>query len=585
MVIAILFLILAISFFPSTKKSSIEKTTFTFPNYFVVHNLVIYDSPSYLLLNNWVNESIWISTGIPEPNALLNNLPNLPPTITNLYVGPYGLLNFTLSVNANTSLAYLNLNNCIILETNKGNITILEPPYTPYFLILFSLNSTTAVTIKPTSMRISSSLFVINETLPIYILTNGTFPLGKGKWFIEVSVLEKPNSSILALIKLNKMEVTKWLDKSKSTNLPSNLKKEYYLSLLIVKDDQNPYLGTFSASPSPIYLYSWVRDSAFSALALQYSGHYHSALKYWLWLSKAEELYPGVFYTRYNFYNGNPDTTFGIPELDGIGLFEIGIYSYYNLTGNVSFLRSVFPTLEKIVEYQIKEINSSPYHLLPQDLSVWEDRDAYHFWTEAFNDLGLYYAVKIYKALGFENYTVIEKYEEMLNQSIISNFWQGSYFASALGTSVIFENGKSETVLSPEPPSIDSATLLPLDLGYLPVTSNYSLTNFETVKSKLTINGGLARFYGDDYHYDEYLYDSTGPNPPWIITTLFEALYFEKLGNYSQALNLMNWAYQHSQHGLLPEAVNPVSPSYPLPTTSPLTWSSAMFIIVALNYN
>ncbi|WP_253822986.1 hypothetical protein [Acidianus sp. RZ1] len=57
----------------------------------------------------------------------------------------------------------------------------------------------------------------------------------------------------------------------------------------------------------------------------------------------------------------------------------------------------------------------------------------------------------------------------------------------------------------------------------------------------------------------------------------------EKIGKYDEALTLMYWAYYHSQHDLLTEAIDSKY-SYSLPTTSPLTWSSAMFVLVALNY-
>ena len=548
-----------------------------------------YSSPSYLLLNNWVNQSIWIVTGIKVPNPILNGFPLYGPSIRNLYVAPYGLLNFTLSFNINVSSAFLTLQNEVFLVTDHGNISLLTPPKTPYILILISSNSSFSMSISTNATYIvkNETMMVINSTPAIYILTNSTIRdekiyVEKGYWYVEISVNMKPNPNISSLIKLNDEEVENWLNSSKlPKGLPSSLLKEYYLSLLFIKDDQNPYLGTFAASPSPIYLYSWVRDSAFAAIALQYAGHYSSALKFWLWMANAEQLQPGVWYTRYNFYNGEPDTTFGIQELDSIGLFEIGVYEYYNLTGNVTFLKEVLPAVEKSVEFQISQINKTG--LIPQDLSVWEDRDAYHFWTEAFNDLGLLAISKIYKALGFSNYTLVLQAEEKLNQSILKNFWDENCFASALTPSIIFENGKSETVLSPEPPSVDSATLLPIDFGYLPPYSNYSLINFETVNKTLYVSGGLARFLGDSYHYSEYLYDATELDPPWIITTMFEALYLEEIGNYSQALSLMYWAYENSQHGLLPEAVNP-KPEYPLPTTSPLTWSSAMFVIVALNY-
>jgi len=549
-----------------------------------------YSSPSYLLLNNWENQSVWIITGVKVPNPVLNGFPLYNSSIRNLYVAPYGILNFTLCFNVNVSSAFLTLQNEVMLLTNHGNISLITPPKTPYIIMLINANSTFSMTISTNSTYTENATTLkINSTPVIYVSTNSTIQngkinVGKGYSYVEISVNSKPNMMINSLIKLNNEQVERWLNSSKSPKgLPTTLMNEYYLSLLLIKDDQNPSLGIFTASPSPIYLYSWVRDSSLTAMALQEAGHYNSALKFWLWMNKAKQLQLGVWYTRYNFYNGEPDTTFGIPELDSIGLFEIGVYDYYNLTGNITFLKEVLPTVEKSVEFQVSQINQSRYSLIPQDLSVWEDRNAYHFWTEAFNDLGLLAVSKIYKALGFTNYTSLMKIEEELNQSIMENFWSGSYFASALTTSVVFENGKSETVLSPEPPSVDSATLLPMDFGYLPINSNYSLSNLESVNKTLHVGGGLARFPGDLYHYSLSLYDATAPDPPWIITTMFEALYLEEVGNYSKALSLMEWAYDHSQHGLLPEAINP-KPEYSLPTTSPLTWSSAMFVVVALNY-
>ncbi|WP_253822985.1 hypothetical protein [Acidianus sp. RZ1] len=123
-------------------------------------------------------------------------------------------------------------------------------------------------------------------------------------------------------------------------------------------------------------------------------------------------------------------------------MFKIGVYEYYNLTGNITFLKQILPTLDKSVEYQINEINNSKYNLLPQDLSVWEDRDAYHFWTEAINDLGLLSAINVHKVLGIDNYSTVIEAEQELNQSILKYFWNNNYFALALGTSVVFENEK-----------------------------------------------------------------------------------------------------------------------------------------------
>ncbi|WP_171714103.1 hypothetical protein [Acidianus sp. RZ1] len=78
---------------------------------------------------------------------------------------------------------------------------------------------------------------------------------------IELSISSLPNFNVLRLIELNNQLVQAWLNSSKKPKgLPITLLREYYISLLLIKDDQNPYLGTFDVSPSPIYLYSWIRD-------------------------------------------------------------------------------------------------------------------------------------------------------------------------------------------------------------------------------------------------------------------------------------------------------------------------------------
>jgi len=63
-----------------------------------------------LLLSNWVNSSVLVQTGVPIANATLNGLTNRPFRLTNLYVGPYGIIPFTLELQGPySSKAYLNL--------------------------------------------------------------------------------------------------------------------------------------------------------------------------------------------------------------------------------------------------------------------------------------------------------------------------------------------------------------------------------------------------------------------------------------------------------------------------------------------
>ncbi|WP_243681228.1 hypothetical protein [Vulcanisaeta souniana] len=150
-------------------------------------------------------------------------------------------------------------------------------------------------------------------------------------------------------------------------------------------------------------------------------------------------------------------------------------------------------------------------------------------------------------------------------------------------SSVVYTaNGSQTTYIHNGIP--DSSVILPIAMGLINPHNSRALSTVNKIMHVLMVNGGLARFPGDDYHYDSSLYDSTAPDPPWVITTLFLTMYYEDVGNYTGAVELMTWCIEHSQHGLLPEAIDPRL-GYPLQTTSPpLTWSAAMYVITALNY-
>ena len=556
-----------------------------------------FQGPSFLLLSNFANESALITTGVPIPNATLNGLTNAPLSISDIYVAGYGVL--PLNVTSNLSDAYeagLAINNTVIVKGPWGEAEVVLPYSAPYVLLLLDLRSPARIALITSAPkeRLSSNEVAALVRPEIFICFNNSaaymnnysiaLSFASGVGYMLVSLVPCAHISVSDIVYENSIGVDSWLSRSvPPKGLAPQLAREYYLALLALKDDQNPALGTFAASPSPLYLYSWVRDSEFAAMALQLAGHYNSAARYWLWLSRAPRLSWGPWYTRYDFYTGEPDQSFGIPELDSLGLFEIGIYQYYELTHNLTLLQDVYGALASIVSYQVRAVNSSPFHLIPEDLSVWEDRMAYHFWTEALNMEGLLDASYLLAVLGNSSLSAEAAVAaKELNASINEYFWNGSTYCSALVPVAVFTSQGIQRSLRVEGPCVNSAVIYPLaaNLSYWPperVNGTVGLV-VEALWNKKV--GGLARFPGDDYHYDEYLYDSSGPEPPWIITTLFLALYFEDLDMYKNATELLEWSLQHSQQGLLPEAIDP-NYGNPLPTTSPLTWSAAMYVIVS----
>ncbi|ABW02449.1 glycoside hydrolase family 15 protein [Caldivirga maquilingensis] len=573
----------------------------TFPS--IINPTLPYNTPpsaSYLLLSNWVNMSALISTGFPIFGlSQSGGLVTMPTSLRWLLIKGIGLVNVSLYVENLGSIrnAYLTLNNSIVIKGTNGWVEFTMPPYTN--AVLITQNSTVPLSYVIEAIGnysygpIKDGVVIIGEPNITVYSPGSSFSVSvmyksiqvtvkaSGFSYIELMINNHPDPPQY-LLSINNEEVESWLMKSRKPNLSGCLLNEYYLSLLLIKDSQSPITGGFAASPEPIYLYTWVRDSSFAAMALQESGHYNSAAEYWLWMAKAQNN-SGAWFTRYSFFNGNPDYGYGIPEYDSVGLFQIGVYQYYELTHNESFINEVIPAVNKSLNWEYRVINNTG--LIPQDLSIWEDLYAYNFWTQGVDLDGLVASYRLYSELGYDASWILAMINE-LNNTIQHDFYLDGCYVRALEPSEVYYQGKTQITLVPTSVIYDSSVILPIDLGLLNPSSSRAVNAVDCVISNLWNSkvGGLARYTGDIYHYAAYLYDSSGEEPPWVITTLFLALYYEELGNYTASLNLMNWAINHTEYGLLPEAIDP-NYGNPLPSTSPLVWSAAMYVITALNYN
>jgi len=537
-------------------------------------------SPSFLLLSNWKNSTLYIYTGIQDSYLGINGSAAIGNIFDNGSMVP---LNFTISSGNTSREAYLSLNNTVHLLQNTSEEEIIFPPYSSSFGIMQDSNSTLTDTVRlytPNYTIEGETLFL---SIPRFSVTafNATLSVNRNEG--EVTLTFPPGSSYVLftegwlgtetasrLLSEDRQNVNAWISEGRSSTVPPSLQKEFRMSLLLVKDDQNPYNGEFAASPSPIYMYAWLRDGSFSAMSLQDDGHFGSALSYWHWM--ASESMNGTWYTRYNFWNGTADVSWAYPEYDSLGLFQIGIYQLYTLTGKRNYVLPFLPTLNRSIAWEEKQIHSTG--LIPEDLSIWEDVMAYNFWTQAMDYIGMRDAARLYSMLGLPSSGIMQN-ATILNATLQKDFYSAGIYAE-------YALPESDGTLFPIPIA-DSSTILPIALSFISPTSSKAEGIVGRIVRNLTRDGGLARFYGDTYHYGSSLGDSSGPMPPWIITTLFLAYYDESTGNYTGALTEMQWAAARTQHGLLPEAADP-NTGLPLPTTSPLTWSSAMFVITALNY-
>jgi GH15 family glucan-1,4-alpha-glucosidase len=101
--------------------------------------------------------------------------------------------------------------------------------------------------------------------------------------------------------------------------------------------------------------------------------------------------------------------------------------------------------------------------------------------------------------------------------------------------------------------------------------------------------GGLARYEGDEYHWDPDLQDQRGkiPGNPWIISTLWLAQYqiatARSVEDLKQVLSALEWVCARAlPSGVLPEQIHPLTGEHL--SVSPLTWSHATVVAVVQDY-
>lgn len=147
---------------------------------------------------------------------------------------------------------------------------------------------------------------------------------------------------------------TNWLNAGKRTTsnfTDTGLSTAYDRALVAMKQSQSPVLGVWPAATNPIaYGYkSWVRDSAVTAMAMDTAGHHAEADKYFRWLATVQYA-NGSFGTTYDGWTGQ-HVSFVEPELDSVGIFLIGTYRHWQMTGDNAFRDALWPQIKNAANF------------------------------------------------------------------------------------------------------------------------------------------------------------------------------------------------------------------------------------------
>ena len=382
---------------------------------------------------------------------------------------------------------------------------------------------------------------------------------------------------------------TNWLNAGKRTTsnfTDTGLSTAYDRALVAMKQSQSPVLGVWPAATNPIaYGYkSWVRDSAVTAMAMDTAGHHTEADKYFRWLAGVQYA-NGSFGTTYDGWTGQ-HVSFVEPELDSVGIFLIGCYRHWLMTGDNSFRDAVWPQIANAANFVKNGLASNG--LGPQDASIWEETQEYNTFTQALYITGLWAAEAIAQSKGdttdADNWSnTVGSIATALQASSLNSpagLWNSpdSYYNRAVNSD---NTGRT---------TIDSSSDMLFVSGAVDPASSRAGSHISKILATLTHDTyGLSRYQGDTFYYTSP-YSPAGneagaAEPSWPQMTMYAALYYIYNGNLSAALPRLTWYASRTAVGYMPpgEAVSNVTQK-PIVSTMVEPVTGAWYVLAALAY-
>ncbi|WP_059170660.1 glycoside hydrolase family 15 protein [Bacillus sp. FJAT-27445] len=390
-----------------------------------------------------------------------------------------------------------------------------------------------------------------------------------------------------------------YLKKAKPIHIEDEkAKKVYTRSLLTFKLLNDEETGAFIAGPevdedydfSGGYAYCWGRDAAYIATAASLAG-FHDIVTRFYYSVMATQREDGAWEHRF-YTNGMLAPTWGI-QIDECGSILWGIHKHYETAQDEEFLAKIWPTVEKGAAFLCTYIDQETNLPLPTN-DIWEKRNAEHMYSTAAVFGGLKSSAKLARKQKRED--LAEKWErtaDLMKQTVEERCWNegtGSYLralklavheskyldAIEEGNETLIEEDLKgyKTYRLMEDPVVDICLLgLNVPFNMIDENSERMQRTAETIECLLTspITGGIERFPGDVY---------IGGNP-WILTTLWMALFDIKISKFEKARKYLDRAVSNANHlGLLPEQIDKKTgePAWVMP----LTWSHAMFVLTVI---
>ncbi len=361
-------------------------------------------------------------------------------------------------------------------------------------------------------------------------------------------------------------------------------------SLILIKNAQNPVLGTFVATTNPFaYGYkNWVRDGSITAIALDASGHTDEAARYWRWMASVQGK-SGSWKTTYSSWDGGY-LSFVEPEYDSIGAFLYGVFRHHRQTGDAAFLADLWPAVELAANGILSSL--APNGLGAADFSIWEEPEnglEHHSFTQAFYVAGLFAAQRLAELRGD---TENADWFAGGAASICTALQRPSTWGPAgmWNPAGYYNRGINSWDGSVQPMQDSSSNAL-LALGVVDPGCARAARHIATLTGTLTHDGfGIARYANDPYYFssrfDPAGDEVGGPSPSWPQMSMWVAIHETQTGQQAAAHSRLQWFASRTGAGYMAqgEAVSNVThQSVQSSMSEPLT--AASYLLALLCYS
>jgi glucoamylase len=351
-----------------------------------------------------------------------------------------------------------------------------------------------------------------------------------------------------------------WINNFKHVFKDETLNRMVKRSLLTLKLLIDKNHGGVVAAPcmDPEYRFCWPRDATYVAYAFDKCGFYEEPETFYKWCQRAQENEGGL-YQRY-YIEARIKGPCWSSQIDEIATVLWGMGKHFELTGDRRFVRSVWNSVRKAADFLAEQVSQADG--LVETVGLWEEKFGGHIYSNAALYSGLKSSVTLAKAIGKDDLAIAwDKHAVNLRESLLNLSWDAR-LNRFIKTAVPRDENLDISLLS-----------LSYPFDVLSADDDRIRKTAVAIESAFTFkSGGLGRYPFDMYY---------GGNP-WVLTTLWLALYYEKVGELGKAEQLIRWTLDHSTElGLLSEQVDKENGA-PM-SAIPLAWSHAFFILSVLD--